>query len=112
MSKPEEVKKGYWFFDTVFKKPIQAKYDAQQDIVTGRRYAALPLTHETLTRVGFKLKYQPEANFYELKGFLLYHVKHLNGYYLKEYGKFRTRFEYMHHLQKKFREEIETYYYR
>ena len=104
--KPDEVKKGYWFYDSVLKKNVQAKEDAQQDIVIERRYQALPISRELLLQFGFKESPGWITNIFEKKNFVLYYVKQTESFHIKEFGVFRQKFEFMHELQKKYREEV------
>jgi hypothetical protein len=105
MSPHSEIKRGYWFYDTVRKKPVQAKEDGEEELKYGW-YEPLPITKEMLLRVGFKESKQPGMTVYEKNGFFLYRRQTSEHYQLMQFGELREILTYMHQVQKKYREDV------
>ncbi len=101
-----EVRRGYWFLDNILKKPIQATTDGQTNFVNERRYTPLPVTRELLLRFGFTEMQLQGMKEYNKNGFKIYRHKLSDTYQLMQYGELHEKIEYMHHLQKKYREEV------
>lgn len=106
MQEPNEVKKGYWFYDSILNKPIQATTDAQPEIVNQRRYKPLPITHQLLVKFGFIQQPLKDMIAYEKNGFKVYRLRHSHDFMLMEFGELRHKLEYMHQLQKRYREDV------
>jgi hypothetical protein len=107
MFKPEEVKKGYWFYDVIRKKPVQVREENQQDIIDQRIYVALPITRELLIRFGFKESFRDGMFVYEKKGFCIYRRKNSEAYQIMEFEELTKELKFIHEVQKKYREDVE-----
>lgn len=101
-----EVKRGYWFLDTISRQPIQAKADEQPEFVNLRIYQPLPVTRQLLLRFGFTERLLQGMKEYSKNNFKLYRHKFSDTYQLMQYGELGEAVLYMHQLQKKYREEV------
>ncbi len=107
MLKAEEVKQGYWFYNSITEQPVQAKSDGDKNIAGLRVFEPLPITAALLLKFGFIVAQLPGMKVYEKKGFKLYKRKHSENYQLMQFGELRKELKYIHEVQKIYREEVE-----
>ncbi len=106
MFKAEEIKQGYWFYNYITEKPVQAKTDGDKDIAGLRIFEPLPITRELLIRFGFNETRLPQMKVYEKNGFKIYIRQTSDKYQLMQFGELRRELKYIHEVQKEYREEV------